>query len=104
MELLTRMSLSESTPSSNAVLQAILALSSSHRVGHHSQAAKLKIGALQALGASVDRLGMNEKEAMQHVAAGMLLCLFEVSTVIIKFLVLLLRTCATAPEPNRDIR
>jgi hypothetical protein len=67
------MALVQDTPSAAAVLRSLLALSSLHRSGLHSQAAELKIGALKALGAASNgEIGTMEK--MQHIAAGMLLC------------------------------
>ncbi|KAF7544501.1 hypothetical protein G7046_g9775 [Stylonectria norvegica] len=80
-DLLVQMAFSENTPSSNAILKAMLALSSLHRDGHQNQAAELKIGALQSMAASAKTINgdMTRKRAMQHVAAGMLLCSFEVS-------------------------
>ncbi|CAM1505988.1 Fc.00g116250.m01.CDS01 [Cosmosporella sp. VM-42] len=77
-ELLIRMSFSDNTSSSNAVLQAILALSSVHWEGHQNHAALLKIGALRALRVSSSNRDMGRKEAMQHVAAGMILCSLEI--------------------------
>ncbi|KAK1760131.1 fungal-specific transcription factor domain-containing protein [Echria macrotheca] len=67
------------TPSAKAVLLALLAFSSLHRQGVHGQAFELKIAALRALGVvgSAGRpIGM--VEAVQHVAAGMLMCSFEI--------------------------
>ena len=68
------------TSSSAAVLQSLLALSSLHRDGVQQQAAIFKVSSLKALAAasneSRDKLGC--KEILQHVAAGMLLCSFEV--------------------------
>lgn len=75
--LLVRMSFSSSTVSANAVFRAILALSSVHRYGLQSQAVQLKIVALRALSDSL-KTGMSSEESMQHLAAGMLLCSFEV--------------------------
>lgn len=65
--------------SAAAVLQSLLALSSLHRYGVQSQAMKLKIASLKALAAAANsqsRLGITE--VVQHIAAGMLLCSFEV--------------------------
>lgn len=70
---------SNKSSSATAVLRSILALSSLHRHGVQSQAFKLKIASLNALAAaatSESRLGLTE--VVQHIAAGMLLCSFEV--------------------------
>lgn len=75
--LLVRMALTSDTASSRAVLQSLLALSSLHRHDVHSQAVELKISAIKSL-AAVTGSHIDTAEAMQHVAAGMLLCSFEV--------------------------
>ncbi|OQE43619.1 hypothetical protein PENCOP_c003G02066 [Penicillium coprophilum] len=75
--MLIRMALVNNTPSSAAVLRSLLALSSLHRSGLQTQAAELKIAALKALGAASNR-EIGTMEAIQHVAAGMLLCSFEI--------------------------
>ncbi|KAJ5833245.1 hypothetical protein N7474_001556 [Penicillium riverlandense] len=77
--MLIRMALINDTPSAAAVLRSLLALSSLHRSGLQLQAAKLKIGALKALGTALNR-EIGTMEILQHVAAGMLLCSFESST------------------------
>lgn len=82
-QLLIRMSFSDNTTSSKGVLQAILALSSLCRYGIQSHAAQLKIRALEALGSSMGSSDMSEKEAMKHVAAGMVLCSYEASILVI---------------------
>ncbi|KAF2119053.1 fungal-specific transcription factor domain-containing protein [Lophiotrema nucula] len=75
--LLIRISLSSDSSSATAVRKAMLALSSLHRYGVQSQAIELKITSLKALAsASKDNLGA--VELVQHVAAGMLLCSFEI--------------------------
>ncbi|KAI1660861.1 fungal-specific transcription factor domain-containing protein [Daldinia decipiens] len=75
--LLIRIALSSDTTSSLAVLQSLLALSSLHRHHVHSQAVELKISALKSLSATeINQLSTTE--AAQHVAAGMLLCSFEI--------------------------
>lgn len=75
--LLIRMSFSDNTLSSGAVLRSILAISSLHQYGLQSHAAQLKIATLQTLSASV-KAGISAKESLQHVATGMVLCSFEV--------------------------
>ncbi|KAH8893325.1 hypothetical protein GQ53DRAFT_745569 [Thozetella sp. PMI_491] len=76
--LMLRMALSERTPASAAVLTSILALASLHRFGCQLHADRFKVSAVQALAAS-SGTRMGAKEGMQHVAAGMLLCSFEVA-------------------------
>lgn len=78
--MLIRMALVNNSPSSAAVLRSLLALSSLHRSGLQTQAAELKIAALNALGAASTR-EIGTMETIQHVAAGMLLCSFEVCIV-----------------------
>lgn len=75
--MLVRMAVVNHTPSSAAVLLALLALASLHRSGLQTQAAELKIAALKALSAASNRV-IGTMETLQHVAAGMLLCSFEV--------------------------
>ncbi|THC88234.1 hypothetical protein EYZ11_012321 [Aspergillus tanneri] len=76
--VLMRMTLANSSPSAAAVLRSMLALSSLHRDGLQPQAAELKISALRAL-AAASKNNISVTEAAQHVAAGMLLCSFEVN-------------------------
>ncbi|CEJ56417.1 hypothetical protein PMG11_02625 [Penicillium brasilianum] len=75
--MLLRMAVMNNTPSSAAVLRSLLALASLHRSGLQTQAAELKIAALKALGAASNR-EIGTMETLQHVAAGMLLCSFEI--------------------------
>ncbi|CAI7584537.1 unnamed protein product [Penicillium glandicola] len=75
--MLIRMAFVNNTPSSAAVLRSLLALSSLHRSGVQTQAVELKIAALNALGAASNR-EIDTIEIIQHVAAGMLLCSFEI--------------------------
>ncbi|KAF7175189.1 hypothetical protein CNMCM7691_006593 [Aspergillus felis] len=63
---------------SAAVLQALLAFSSLHRYGLQSQALELKIAALGSLAKGSAAPSLCAKTTMQHIAAGMLLCSFEV--------------------------
>jgi hypothetical protein len=82
-----RLALSDDTPSSKAVLRSILALSSLHRHGLQLKAVELKVSSLNAL-AIASKSKLSIKEVIQHVAAGMLLCSFEVgisSSTIIKY-------------------
>lgn len=76
-DLLVRMAFTDNSPSSSAVLQSLLALASVHLYGLQDQAGELKLSALKALG-DASSLPIGSAEAMQHVAAGMLLCSVEV--------------------------
>lgn len=75
--MLIRIALAGETTSATAVHQSLLAFSALHRHDVHSQATELKISAIRALTvASKSEIGTTE--AIQHVAAGMLLCSYEV--------------------------
>ena len=74
-----RIALASDTPSSAAVLQGILAFSSMHRNGVHLQAVELKVATIERLAESSRSGRLGTIEAVHHVAAGMLLCCFEVS-------------------------
>lgn len=74
---LIRIALANTSASATAVLQCLLAFSALHRDDVHSQAFELKITALQALGAASSITPIGATDAIQHVAAGMLLCSFE---------------------------
>ena len=73
------MALSDSSLTAKAVMQSVLAVSSLHRFGPGSQAINLKESALRTLAESLAS-GIDTKVALQHIAAGMLLCTFEVTT------------------------
>ncbi|ROV97201.1 hypothetical protein VPNG_08835 [Cytospora leucostoma] len=75
---LLRVTLTTNTPSAAAVLSSLLALSSLHRYGIHSHALDLKIKSIKALRAASKNGNIGTKEVIQHAAAGMLLCSFEV--------------------------
>ncbi|PQE17483.1 zinc-finger transcription factor protein [Rutstroemia sp. NJR-2017a WRK4] len=77
-KILVRIALEGETASGAAALQALLAFSSLHRYGLQSQALELKIAALEKLKEGSFSLSLSAKEAIQHIAAGMLLCSFEV--------------------------
>jgi hypothetical protein len=62
---------------STAVLQSLLAFSALHRYNIHNQAVELKIAAIKTL-RSASGCNMSTTEATQHIAAGMLLCSFEI--------------------------
>ncbi|KAH6638609.1 fungal-specific transcription factor domain-containing protein [Truncatella angustata] len=74
--VLVRIALTSNTKSGRAVLQSLLAFASIHRHNVHSQAVELKLSALKAL-ACITGSHVGTEEAIQHVAAGMLLCSFE---------------------------
>ncbi|KAK0736397.1 fungal-specific transcription factor domain-containing protein [Apiosordaria backusii] len=74
---LIRVALANTSASATAVLQCLLAFSALRRHDVHSQAFELKITALQALAAASATTLIGTTEAIQHVAAGMLLCSFE---------------------------
>lgn len=76
--VLMRIALVKNTASATALFRSILAFSSLHRHGIHSRAIELKISAIKAL-AAASGSSLDAVEAMQHVAAGMLLSSFEVS-------------------------
>ena len=78
-QTLMKMALSDNEPSSRAVLESILALTSLYRDGHQYYAARRKLSALRALLASTEK-GISAKGGIQHIAAGILLCTFEVRT------------------------
>ncbi|KAI0127358.1 fungal-specific transcription factor domain-containing protein [Xylariales sp. AK1849] len=78
--LLLRLALSDASPSSRALLQSALALSSLHRYGLRAEAFRLRVSALHALEASI-RSGISASEGIQHVAAGMILCYFEIQDI-----------------------
>ncbi|GIK00984.1 hypothetical protein Aspvir_005014 [Aspergillus viridinutans] len=76
--ILVRIALQGKTATSAAVLQALLAFSSLHRYGLQSQALELKITALGSLAKGSAAPSLCAQATMQHIAAGMLLCSFEV--------------------------
>ncbi|KAI0856237.1 fungal-specific transcription factor domain-containing protein [Xylaria cubensis] len=75
--VLLRIAVSSSTESATAVLRSILAFASLHRYGMQSEALKLKVSALEALGASGSPY-INKSIVVHHVATAMLLYSFEV--------------------------
>ncbi|KAL2820560.1 fungal-specific transcription factor domain-containing protein [Aspergillus cavernicola] len=74
---LMRMAISSTSPSAAAVWQALLALSSLHRYGVQSRAFEFKIQSIRAL-AVASNSDIGATEAIQHIAAGMILCSFEI--------------------------
>jgi hypothetical protein len=67
------------TDASRAVQAAALAFSLLHRDGYNYEANQYKIKAIAHLRASIQDGSLDELKILQHVAAGMLLCHFEVS-------------------------
>ncbi|KAL2862299.1 Zn(II)2Cys6 transcription factor [Aspergillus lucknowensis] len=76
-EIIIRMALANDSPSSTAVRRSLLGLASLHRHGLQSYAIEFKVSAITALNAAT-RTNISSAEALQHVAAGMLLCSFEI--------------------------
>lgn len=74
-----RIAVTGTTASATAVLHSLLALSALQGQDGCAYAVELKISALKAL-AATSGSGLGTMEAIQHVAAGMLLCSFEVNT------------------------
>ncbi|KAH8705764.1 fungal-specific transcription factor domain-containing protein [Talaromyces proteolyticus] len=79
-DILLRLALSNCSSASNAVLQATLAYSSLHRYGLKMEAAQLKLRAIQEL-ESASQNGIDVVEGIQHMAAGMILCYFEIEDI-----------------------
>jgi hypothetical protein len=77
LSLLVRLALSESSPSSTAVLQSALALSSFHRHGLQADVFRFKARALHALIISSNHC-IERPAVVQHIAASMILCHLEV--------------------------
>lgn len=78
-DALIRIALSGHTTSATAVFNAIIAFSAIHRNDVNVQAGELKIAAIKALtAASGGEIGTTE--AIQHIAAGMLLLSYEVTS------------------------
>lgn len=75
--VLLRLALSFNTPATASLLQSLLAVASVHRNGNQSQADKYKMAAIRAMRTSVNET-QGSDELLQHIAAGMLLCSFEV--------------------------
>ena len=75
------MALTDAGESSKAVLQAILAVASVHRYGLQAESVRLQGKAIRALESSAQK-GMSDSEIVQHMAASMLLCSYEVSPLV----------------------
>lgn len=77
LSLLMRLALSDTSPSSVAVLQSVLALSSLHLYGMQPDAFRLKARSIRTLITSGKHC-VESPRAAQHIAAGMILCYFQV--------------------------
>lgn len=75
--IIARLSFRDDSASSQAVLYATLAVASLIRHGQTTETFKLQGKALRALEKSANT-GISGSKVVQHVAAGMLLCCFEV--------------------------
>jgi hypothetical protein len=73
-----RIASASNTSSAAAVFNSLLALSSLHRHGVQTQAFKLKIATIKSLAVAATTTDLTAREIIQHAAAGMLLCSFEV--------------------------
>ncbi|TLD26579.1 hypothetical protein PspLS_04344 [Pyricularia sp. CBS 133598] len=78
--ILTRIGFADDSPSSQAVLRALLALSSLQQHGPNERAMELKVSAIGALAVAAKHGPSTPAQVLQHVAAGMLLCSYEVNT------------------------
>ena len=74
-----RLSLSDDSYASQAVLYALVALSAVHRYGGTAQVAQFKCFALNALWKASNGNINDPAQAQQHVAANLMLCRVEVS-------------------------
>ncbi|KAH7383965.1 fungal-specific transcription factor domain-containing protein [Pyrenochaeta sp. MPI-SDFR-AT-0127] len=77
-QALMRIAFASNTPSAAAVFNSLLALSSLHRYGVQTHAFCLKIATIKSLAAAATATDLSAREVIQHAAAGMLLCSFEV--------------------------
>ncbi|KAL9082952.1 MAG: hypothetical protein Q9165_008715 [Trypethelium subeluteriae] len=75
---LVRIALQGETAAATAVLHALLAFASLHRYGLQSQALELKVAALGSLTKGSAAPSLGAQATIQHAAAGMLLCSFEI--------------------------
>ncbi|KAK4060850.1 transcriptional regulator family: Fungal Specific TF [Trichoderma aggressivum f. europaeum] len=82
---LIRMALSDDSPTSTGLVNSLLALASLHRYGLQRQAVQYKMVALKAMKDSVTSI-IKGVDISQHIAAGMLLCSFEVSDPFLKMM------------------
>ncbi|KAI1426169.1 fungal-specific transcription factor domain-containing protein [Xylaria sp. FL1777] len=76
---LVRIALMNDSKSSRAVWLSLLAFSATHRHDVYVQPVQLKISALEIM-ATAKGNEMGTKEAIQHIAAGMLLCSLEIQS------------------------
>jgi len=76
-----RLALLDDSASSNAVLNSLLAWAALSKNGHSKQVNRHVTAALSLLRASVKN-GFGRQEALQHILAGVLVCLLEVLTLL----------------------
>ncbi|KAI9151375.1 hypothetical protein HJFPF1_08577 [Paramyrothecium foliicola] len=78
-ETIIRTALLANTPAAVGVFKSLLAVSALHRYGFRDRAAQLQISALKALQQrQLTENEMTAQEIIQQIAAGMLLCSFEI--------------------------
>lgn len=77
-KLLFQLSFFDDSPSSMAVLRAVLSLASLYRYGYGEEPLRLKVAAINSLRTSMGGRVTGTTEIYQHTAVGMLLCVFEV--------------------------
>jgi hypothetical protein len=87
LSLLVRLVLSDSSPSSVAVLQSALALSSFHRHGLQADVFRFKARALRTLITSCNH-SIESPTLVQHIAARMILCHLEVCSSLVLYLLI----------------
>ncbi|CCF32252.1 hypothetical protein CH063_00776 [Colletotrichum higginsianum] len=75
-QTLLRLASLDGSAASVALRRALMAVSSQYRYGSGLRAEELKLSAIHALSASAAG-GIQSQSAVQHVAAGMVLCMFE---------------------------
>lgn len=101
LSLLVRLALLDSSPSSVAVLQSALALSSFHRHGLQADVFRFKARALHALIKSYNHC-IENSTVVQHIAASMILCHLEVCSSLVLYL--LLDKHSPAPKDARNAK
>lgn len=82
-DMLLQLSFHDQSLSSRAVRRALLSLSWVYRDGYHYRNNQLKLQAIADMRSSMDE-DIGQTKLMQHIAAGMLLCSFEVSLFYLK--------------------
>ncbi|KAK5655541.1 hypothetical protein OQA88_5472 [Cercophora sp. LCS_1] len=77
-KLLVKIAVDGDSTSSQVVFRSIIAFAALHRHQVHTQAVQLKISALKTLGTASTSDAIGTAEAIQHIAAGMLLLSLEI--------------------------